>query len=69
MDAKVWRDRLRILAPDVELLSGWLIAILEVRNGRQGQLVGDARIVNRQRCGKEPVTDDTMRIGGLKTSK
>ncbi len=51
---------LRIFAGKIELLDRRLVAALRHRDGRHRKLVVDAGIVDRERCGKEPVAGDFM---------
>ena len=59
-DTKVRRDRLGILPGDVQLLRGRIVAVLEPGDCRKRQLVGDARVVDVYRCGKETIADDAV---------
>src|SRR5215469_13002040 len=60
-DAEVLGDPLGELARDVELAHRRLVAALGPGHGRDGELVGDARVVDAERGGKEAGADEAMR--------
>ena len=59
-DAEILGDAFRDLAGDIQFLRRRDIAGLRPGDGRQRHLVRDARVVGRQRSGKESRADKTM---------
>ena len=59
-DAEIFGDAFRDFAGDIEFLGWRNIAGLRPGDGRQRHLVGDARIVGRERSGKEARAYEAM---------
>jgi len=59
--AEILGDRLGILAGNVELPCGRIVAVLEAGDRRQGKLVIHARVVNIQSRRKKAIADDAVR--------
>ncbi|MGH6825823.1 hypothetical protein [Methyloceanibacter sp.] len=58
--AEILGDRLGILAGNVELSRGRIVAVLESGDRRHRQFVGDAWIVDIERRRKEAIAHDAM---------